>query len=203
MSGRHWFTPESPDVLGMLRRQTSVTKDGARAFADWAGGEAGGAERVREAGQRGHEAKRALLEALRDAFVTPLEPEDLFALSRGLDRTLDQIKDLVNESEVMATPPDAGLTRMADPLLDALTRIDEAIGLLSEDRDGAEEAADQAIQAERRLEHAYLTGMGELLGVEDRTERIARRELYRACSGIGDTIVEIGERIVYAVMKQT
>jgi hypothetical protein len=34
-------------------------------------------------------------------------------------------------------------------------------------------------------------------------ERISRRELYRRCSRIGETVVEVSERIVYAVVKET
>jgi uncharacterized protein len=199
----HWFTPETPDVLGMLRRQVALTREGAEEFAVWAAGDGDGAQRVREADSRADPAKRHLLEAVRDAFVTPLEPEDLFALSRGLDRTLDHMKDLVNESEVMSTPPDPGLERMAHALREALRKIEEAVEVLGEDQDRSVRAADEAIRAERRMEHAYLAGMGELLGVEDRSERIARRELYRGCARIGESIVETAERIVYAVMKQT
>jgi hypothetical protein len=42
-----------------------------------------------------------------------------------------------------------------------------------------------------------------LLGVEDRTERITRRELYRRFSRIGEAVVDVAERIVYAVVKQS
>jgi hypothetical protein len=45
--------------------------------------------------------------------------------------------------------------------------------------------------------------MAGLLHVGDRHERIARRELYRGCSRIGETVVEVAERVVYAVVKQT
>jgi hypothetical protein len=45
--------------------------------------------------------------------------------------------------------------------------------------------------------------MGGLLDVEDRSERIARRELYRRCARIGETVVEVAERVVYAVVKQS
>lgn len=34
-------------------------------------------------------------------------------------------------------------------------------------------------------------------------ERIARRELYRRCSRIGETVVDVAERVIYAVMKQS
>jgi hypothetical protein len=42
-----------------------------------------------------------------------------------------------------------------------------------------------------------------LLAVEDRTERIARRELYRRSSRIGEAVVDVAERVVYAVVKQS
>jgi hypothetical protein len=66
----------------------------------------------------------------------------------------------------------------------------------------ATEAADEAIEAERRLEHAYYRGMGALLELEDRNERIARRELYRRCARIGEIVIDVAERVEYAVVKQ-
>ena len=45
--------------------------------------------------------------------------------------------------------------------------------------------------------------MVALLTLEDRSERIARRELYRRCSRIGEAVVEVAERVVYAVVKQS
>ena len=44
--------------------------------------------------------------------------------------------------------------------------------------------------------------MGALLDVENRSERIARRELYRRCTRVGETVVDVAERVVYAVIKQ-
>lgn len=198
-----WLLPETPDVLGLLRRQMAVTIDGVRAFAAWAGGEEAGREAAREAGRAGDVAKRELLSALRVAFVTPLEPEDVFALSRAIDRILSEARGVMSESEAMACPPDAGLARMAARLGEALGHLDEAIAQLGADPDAATASADGAIAAERALEDAYYAGMAELLGVEDRAERIARRELYRRCARIGETVVDAAERVVYAVVKQT
>ena len=61
MTRKRWFLPETPDVLGMLRRQMAVTIDGADAFARWAGGDAAAAQAVRDAEHRGDVAKRDLL----------------------------------------------------------------------------------------------------------------------------------------------
>lgn len=203
MSLREWFLPETPDVLGLLRHQVAVTIEGVDALAAWAGGKASAAQALRDTEGEGDAAKRELLRALRAAFVTPLEPEDLFALSRGIDRILNRARDLVNESEAMSCSPDAGIADMTKRLGEALRHIDDAIAHLGSDGDQATASADAAVTAERQLEHAYYSGMAALLGVADRSERIARRELYRGCSRIGETVVEVAERVVYAVVKQS
>ena len=203
MKGRRWFLPETPDVLGLLRSQVAVTIEGLEAFEAWAAGDPAAAEAVRDAEHRGDLAKRDLLIALRSAFVTPIEPEDVFALSRGIDRLLNYARDLINESQAMACPPDPRIAAMATLVTDALRQIGRAVAGLGSDADEATEAADTAIAHERRLEHVYYEGMAALLEVTDRNERIARRELYRSCSRLGETVVDVAERVVYAVMKQS
>jgi hypothetical protein len=203
MSRQRWFLPETPDVLGLLRGQLAVTIEGLDAFAAWAGGDPSAAEVLLDAERRGDTSKRELLGALRAAFVTPLEPEDVFALSRGIDWILDYARDLVSEAEVLACPPDAAIAEMARLLGEAAREIDRALVHLGTDDDAATHAADAAIRAERMLERSYYQSMGVLLGVEDRNERIARRELYRRCLRIGEMVIDVAERVVYAVVRQS
>lgn len=203
MSHRRWFLPETPDVLGLLRAQLAVTIEGLDAFANWAGGDGSSADAVRDAEHRGDAAKRELLGALRAAFVTPLEPEDVFALSRGIDWILDYARDLVSESQAMSCPPDAVIAEMARLLGQALRHLDRALAHLGTDHGAATEAADEAITAERELERVYYHGMAEVLEVEERSQRIARRELYRRCERIGEMLIDVAERVVYAVIKQS
>ena len=203
MSRRHWFLPEEPDVIRLLRDQLAVTAEAIGSFEAWAAGDAGAAGAVGDAEARGDAAKRELFNALRTAFVTPMEPEDVFALSRGIDRVLDYAQDLISESEAMASPPDARIAEMGALVREALRHVDDAIGSLVARPADATAAADAAIASERRLEHAYYAGMADLLRIEDRNERIARRELYRRCSRLGETVVDVAERVVYAVMKES
>jgi len=203
MRTRRWFLPETPDVLGLLRGQLAVTIEGLDAFGAWAADDPAAADAVRDAEHRGDMAKRELLVALRTAFVTPIEPEDVFALSRGIDRLLNDARDLINESDAMACPPDGRIAEMARLVGGALRQIDRSIAGLGTDDDQATEAADAAIAQARRLERVYYEGMAALLEVGDRNERIARRELYRSCSHLGETVVDVAERVVYAVMKQS
>lgn len=198
-----YFLPETPDVIGLLRDQLAVTITGLEAFAAWAEGDGAAAQRVRDAEDAGEERKRVLLRALRAAFVTPMDPEDVFALSRSVDWILDHAKDVITESEVMACPPDAGLAEMATLLLESVRHIDEAIARLGSVEGDPIEAADAAIGVERELERRYYEGMAALLEVDDMRERITRRELYRRCSTIGETVIDAADRVVYAVVKES
>jgi uncharacterized protein len=197
----HWFLPESPDVLGLLRRQLATTIGGTDAFAAWARGDAAAAETLRGVRPAADAARRTVLSAVRDAFITPLEPEDLFALGSGIGWILDYAIDLVSEAEVMGSGPDGGIAEMAGHLGEAMRRIDAAIELLGSDGEQAIHAADQAIEAERALESAYYRGVAALLEVPDMRDRISRRELYRRCSRIGEQVINVAERVIYAVMK--
>ncbi|MGZ4217729.1 MAG: DUF47 domain-containing protein [Solirubrobacteraceae bacterium] len=203
MKRARWFLPDTPDILGLLRAQLAVTIEGMDAFAGWARGDFRGAHVVREAEHRGDDAKRALLSALRAAFVTPLEPEDVFALSRGIDWILNYASDLISESDAMACPPDQMIAEMATLLGEAVRHIDDALSELGSDTDAATAAADEAIEAEQRVQRTYYDGMAALLNEQSRSERIARRELYRRCLRIGEMVIDVSERVVYAVVKQS
>jgi uncharacterized protein Yka (UPF0111/DUF47 family) len=197
-----WFLPETPDVLGLLRAQIAVTIEGMTAFADWASGDSKAEAAVREFEHRADAAKRELHGALRTAFVTPLEPEDLFSLSRGIDRIINQAKDAVRESEVMGCPPDRALAEMAALLADGVRSLDAAVAGLAPGAHGSTANAEAAIKAARRVERVYRAAMAHLLNVDDLREVMARRELYRRGARIAESVVEVAERIHYAIVKE-
>ena len=203
MKRARWFLPHEPDVLGILSRQLAVTREGMEAFATWAAGDEAAQADVRDCEHRADDFRRRLHGALREAFVTPLEPEDLYALSRGSDEVLNQAKDAVRESEVMACPPDAALAEMAGHLAVAARQLEDAISRLGKDSDRASDAANAAIKSDRHLEYVYRVSMAALLEIDDLREVTARRELYRRCSRMGETVVDVAERIQYAVVKES
>jgi uncharacterized protein Yka (UPF0111/DUF47 family) len=200
---RRWFLPETPDVVGLLRRQTAVTLEGLEALSRWAGGDAGAAQIIRDAEPRGDTAKRDVLNAVREAFILQLEPEDVFTLSRGIDWVLDHARDLIEEADAMDVGPDPGIAEMVDLMCEATRQIDRAIGLLGRDDDEATRAADSAIKTARRLEHIYYRETAKLLEEEQMRQRIGLRELYRRCDRISEVLIDVAERIVYAVVKES
>lgn len=202
MKVQRWFLPETPDVIGLLRLQLDVTTEGVDRLVAWAHGEASGADEIRSLEHRGDEHKRALERALTTAFTTPLEPEDLYTLSRGIDWILNLSKDLVRESEVMATAPDAPLADMCEALARAVHLLSDAVHLLGSDSEAATEKANEALRAQRQIEKIYRDAMAALVEVEDLREVFARRELYRRVARIGEVVVDVAERVWYTVVKE-
>ena len=202
MKLQRWFLPETPDVLGMLRDQMIVTTEGLDALVAWAGGDDTAADRVRDCEHRADEHKRTLRVALTTAFTTPLEPEDIFELSKGIDDVLNGAKDAVREAEVMALPPDEAVGEMAALLAQGVHDLADALDRLGSDRGGATAAADAAVKNQRRLERVYRRAMSELLEIDDVRQVTARRELYRRFSRVSDRVVEVAERVWYSVVKE-
>jgi uncharacterized protein Yka (UPF0111/DUF47 family) len=204
VSRRRWLLPDTPDILGLLRDQLALTVQGIDAFAAWAaaGGDAQAAQTVHEREHEADAAKLALREALIAAFVTPLDPEDLFVMSRGTDAILNRAKDTIGESEAMRCPPDVATAAMAALLADAVHAIDAAVEQLPANSVQATQTADHAVKAARHLEKTYRAAMADLLDVDDLRSVMGCQELYRRCSRICECVVDVAERLIYAILKE-
>lgn len=203
-----WFLPETPDLLGALMEQVAVTQEGMAALVAWAhsgGGEAE-AKALRDAEHRADDKKRALRMMLKQAFTTPLDPEDLYILSERLDEVLNGAKDAVRETEVMNLPPDAAVTEMCELLAQGVDQLAEAFAHLGPNQGGtgseATDAADAAVKSRRGVERVYRAAMSSLIEVEDLREVTGRREVYRRYSRLADELVSVAERVWYAVVKE-
>ncbi|MBS1677161.1 MAG: DUF47 family protein [Actinobacteria bacterium] len=200
---RHWFLPANPDVLALLLAQSGLTTTAMRELAAWAKGEVHDAERLRRLEHEADTCKRNLRRALSEAFTTPLEPEDIFELSVGLDEIVNDAKNLVREAEAMSSPPDEAMVTMAERLAAGTARLDEALrAFAGGDRDAAGAMADRAVKEQRHIQRAYRTAMSALVESGDLREVTARRELYRRLARAGDEVVRVAERIWYSVLKE-
>lgn len=199
---RRWFLPETPDVLGMLGEQLRTTEAALEAFAWWAKGDIDKADEVRALEHRADDQKRELWRALRAAFVTPIDAEDLFVMSAELDEVLNGAKDVVREADVWSMPPDGAMAAMADLLVEGATHLGEAFALLGEPGDGATRAADAAVKSQRAVERVYRQGMSTLIDHPEAREVIGRRELYARVLATSNRLCVVAERVWYAVVKE-
>jgi uncharacterized protein Yka (UPF0111/DUF47 family) len=200
---KRWFLPETPDVLGMLREQVATTVEGLDALVAWAGGDAAAADVVRAAEHAADDQKRTLWRALREAFTTPLDAEDLYHLSAGLDEVLNHAKDVVREAEVLGFEP-AGpeIAAMATLAAEGVRHLADAFGALHTDADAATAAADAAVKSQRRIEKVYRRAMPALLELDDPRAAWVRGDVYRRLVDLSDGVIGVADRVWYAVVKE-
>jgi hypothetical protein len=188
-------------LLGLLSAQATITVGGIEAFAEWSAGGAAAERSVRDREHEADEARRDLLVQLRAAFSTPLEPEDIYELSERLDAVLNSAKNAVREAELMDMAPDDAMATMAATLAEGVRHLATAFAALVTDNDLATREADAAIRCERAIERSYRSAMSDLRAVGDLNEVTGRRELYRRYARLGEALVEVAERVWYAVVK--
>jgi uncharacterized protein Yka (UPF0111/DUF47 family) len=199
---KRWFLPYTPDMIGLLLEQCQVTCQGMSAFLQWSAGDAEQHEAVRQYEHDADDARKKVMKELRAAFSTPFDAEDIYELSERLDEVLNGAKNAVRESEIIDIPPDPAMEEMAGHLQTGVQHLYNALAALREDQDKATEEADAAIQCERDLEHCYRRAMSELLDEEDHKLLAGKRELYRRYSRIGESLVRVGHRVWYTVVKE-
>jgi len=146
---------------------------------------------VQDAEERGDDERRRLIDELNRTFVTPLDREDLFALSRSIDDVLDYANTTVDELCLFKLKPDPYLVEMAILLHDAGKEINKAMHQILEHRAVANEHAMRAKHCENRIEKLYREATAAMFGgkiqtVEDVLEILKRREVYRHISNAAD-----------------
>jgi uncharacterized protein Yka (UPF0111/DUF47 family) len=197
-----WLLPESPDVLGVLRRQADVTLSGMETFASWSsdGGEEDAAS-VRKAEHAADEVRRELLELLSKALTTPVDQEDLYWLSERLDAVINAAKNIVRESEALGVAPDEHTAAMGALALDAARHLAAGFEQLAEKDAHPGDEADAAVKSARGIEGAYRDALVALPADADVKAAISTREIYHGYTEIADAVVRVATRIWYAVLK--
>jgi uncharacterized protein Yka (UPF0111/DUF47 family) len=199
---KRWFLPKTPDLLGMLVHQGEVTIRGMDAFSAWSKGDRSQGAIVHALDHEGELASREVLTQVRDAFVTPIGPEDIYEISERLDAVLNAAKNLIREAELVDMDPDPPMAEMADLIALGVRDLAQAFTELSSRPDRATEYADAAVRRQRSIEHVYRRAMSALLQASDIREVTGRRELYRRCARMGDGLEGVAHRIWYAVVKE-
>ena len=199
---RHWFLPETPDVLGTLRRQAEVTQSGMASFGRWAHGEAAAGAAVHAAEHAADQVRRELAQQLRVAFTTPVDAEDLFTLSERLDAVLNMAKNVVRDADLLGLSPTATTAAMADEALAGVEHLGVALTALPADATAATRAADAATKNGRHMEKIYARAMREVAEMPDAHAALLARDHLADCLRLGERIELVADRIWYAVVKE-
>jgi predicted phosphate transport protein (TIGR00153 family) len=208
MGLREFFKPRQDKFLQLLIQQAEKTLEGMDALESYMKKASDKhAASVRQAEKDADEIRRILIDDLNRTFVTPIDREDIFALSRAVDDVMDYAYTTVEEMEILEVEPNSYLQRMVSLLQDAAGEIHLAMLRLKENPGVASEHASRAKALENRVERVYREAIADLFsGPEDIhhvMEMLKLRELYRHLSNCADRGDEAANVIHDIVVKMT
>jgi predicted phosphate transport protein (TIGR00153 family) len=153
------------------------------------------------------EVRRILIEELNQTFITPIDREDIFSLSRTIDDVLDYAYSTITEMGVLKVGPTPFMGRMASLLKDAAYEIYMAVQRLEDHPGVASDHAQRAKALENRVEEVYRDAIADLFSgpedVQHIIEMLKMREIYRHLSNASDRGDEAGNVIADIVVKMT
>ena len=191
MGLKQFFKPRQDKFVQSLIRQAEITLEGMDALESYMKKRSSKcAAAVRQAEKDADEVRRILIDDLNRTFVTPIDREDIFALSRSIDDVMDYAYTTVEEMEVLDVEPNDYLRRMVSLLQDAAEELHLAMLRLKENPGVSAEHASRAKALENRVEGVYREAVSDLFsGPEDIhhvMEMLKLRELYRHLSNCAD-----------------
>jgi uncharacterized protein len=170
-------------------------------------GDAESAQRVRSLEKEADDLRRIVIYELNRTFITPLDPEDIYSLSRAIDEIADYADTTAQEMELFGIRGDDYLRQMVTLVLQGAHEIHLAIVRLLDHPGVAGEHASRARSLENRVEEAYRHAVADRLGkardVPQVVEALKYREVYRHVSNAADRYVEAADLVNNIVVKMS
>jgi len=188
----------------LLTHQSEKTLEGLEALYAFAeNGTKENANLVRNIERDADELRRILIEELDKTFVTPLDREDIYDLSRAIDDVVDYANTTVDEMEIYEVKGDTHTREMVNILRKAAREINDAVKILKDYPKIASEHAVKAKAYENTMEKAYHFALADLFKGSDTVYMLKMREIYRHLSNAADRGDEAANIISSIVMKHT
>ena len=177
--------------LELLVKQAEFTVEGMQALLEYVKEPSEEvAQRVTQIEKEADEVRRILIDELNRTFVTPIDREDIFALSLTIDDVLDYAESTVEEMYLLDVKPNAYIERMVSLLTDAAREICMGVIRLEDHPNVATDHSVRAKALENRMETVYREAIANLFqmprDIEHVVEMLKLREIYRHLSNAAD-----------------
>jgi len=187
-----WFSRAKKDrFIELLIKQAEFAVEGLQTLLKYVSQpDESLAMRVHEIEKEADEVRRILIDELNRTFVTPLDREDIFALSLTIDDILDYANTTVEEMNLLEITPNKYLERIISLLTDAAREIHMGVLRLEDHPNVANDHAVRAKALENRVETVYREAIAELFHLPRDADHIVEmlklREIYRHLSNAAD-----------------
>ncbi|AFM26851.1 DUF47 domain-containing protein [Desulfomonile tiedjei] len=188
------------DFYELLLLQAEKTLAGCAALVAFLD-EQGEPETLRRLEQEADDIRRILIDELNQTFLTPMDREDIFALSRAIDDVMDHAYNTVKEMEVFEIEPNEFLFQMAELLQQGAEQLVNAIRHLKKNPNVAVEYAVRAKRIENKINDVFLAALKQLFCGHEPRIMFSYREIYRHFNRSADRVDEAANIISDIVVK--
>ncbi len=148
------------------------------------------AEKLTMIEKEADEVRRILIDELNRTFITPIDREDIFALSLTIDDVLDYAESTIEEMHLLDVKPNSYLERIVSLLQQAARELCLAVERIEDHPNVANDHAVRAKALENRVETVYREAIADLFrmprDIEHVVEMLKLREVYRHLSNAAD-----------------
>jgi len=198
------FSGSENRFFDLLSRQSLKSIEGLEALWNYAeNGSKENANLVRKIEREADELRRILIQELDQTFITPIDREDIYQLSRAIDDVVDYANTTVDEMEIYEVKGDHNIKEMVNILRKAARELNDAVNILKDYPKIASEHAVKAKAYENQMEKAYHIALAELFKGTDTVYMLKMREIYRHLSNAADRGDEAANIISSIVMKHS
>ena len=188
--------------LSLLDQHAGILMQVANAFRSYVNeGTPSLAEGISELEREADTCLSALTTTLRDAFITPMDRQDIYNLGEAIDDMIDYFNSAAAEIALFKVTSTDHMRAMAGILADAASSIAASVKCLKSDPPNAWELARQAQHAENLVEDRYRIALADLFDGDDMHAIFKLREVYRHLSNSADRADAIGRLIGKIVIK--
>jgi predicted phosphate transport protein (TIGR00153 family) len=193
--------------IELLIKQCEYAEEGMRALLQFVKGpDETLAQRVSDLEGQADEVRRILIDELNRTFVTPIDREDIMALSLTVDDILDYAYTTTLEMVELHIAPNPYIERMVSLLTEAAVEIHRGVQRLEDHPNVAGDHAVRAKALENRIESVYREAIAAMFArpmeIEGIVEILKLRELYRHLSNAADRGDAAANVISDIVVKQ-
>ncbi|MDK2840355.1 MAG: uncharacterized protein PWQ83_1947 [Thermosipho sp. (in: thermotogales)] len=158
-------------------------------------------QKVCEIEKEGDLQRRILIDEINKTFITPIEREDIFELSRTIDDMLDYARTTVEEIQIYNLQPNEDIKNMVSILVDMASGLTIAVNHLEKHKSITTEQAIKVKKCENKMEELYRNSVARLFESDDIKYILKNREVYRHLSNAADKGDLAADILCYIIVK--
>lgn len=204
---RRWLDrlfPKSENFFALLSEQAIQVGHTTRVFVDFmATGDPALGLQIKQDEHEADTVKVRNIRKLNEAFSTPIDREDIYRAITDLDEIVNYCKTTVSEMSVLDIQPDKFDLEMAVDLNEGVQALIIGFGKLQSAPLAAQDDAERARKAERKVEKVYRRALANLFKGDDYIAMFKHREIYRHLSNAADRLSHCSSTLHDIAVKMT